>query len=163
VEERQVIPRSALVFHFEGMAEAGEPLPEPRGFDHYVRSDEHIADAGDLLTTIPADELLAAFSTAARCPERGVRDAFFAQSLLPNVSSVELPVLVITLDHSPVHSDPELMGGTLVFRGTRVSAQTLLDYLQDGCDLGAFLEEFPSVSRADAEEFLRLARPNVQS
>ena len=65
---------------------------------------------------------------------------------------------MITLDHSPVHSDPELMGGTLVFCGTRVPAQTLLDYLQDGYDLDGFLTEFPSVSRADAEEFLRLAR-----
>ena len=70
---------------------------------------------------------------------------------------------MITLDHSPVHSDPELMGGTLVFRGTRVPAQTLLDYLQDGCDLDGFLEEFPSVRRADAEEFLRLARPGARA
>ena len=54
------------------------------------------------------------------------------------------------------------MGGTLVFRGTRVPAQTLLDYLQDGYDLNGFLEEFPSVSRADAGEFLRLARPETQ-
>lgn len=51
------------------------------------------------------------------------------------------------------------MGGTLVFRGTRVPAQTLLDYLQDGYDLDGFLEEFPSVARVDAEEFLHLARP----
>ena len=65
---------------------------------------------------------------------------------------------MITLDHSPVHSDPELMGGTLVFCGTRVPAQTLLDYLQDGYDLGGFLAEFPSFASADAEEFLRLAR-----
>lgn len=64
---------------------------------------------------------------------------------------------IITLDHSPVHSDPELMGGTLVFCGTRVPAQTLLDYLQDGYGLDGFIEEFPSVARADAEEFLRLA------
>ena len=65
---------------------------------------------------------------------------------------------MITLDHSPVHSDPKRMGGTRVFRGTRVPAQTLLDYLQDGYDLDGFLEEFPTVARADAEEFLRLAR-----
>lgn len=70
---------------------------------------------------------------------------------------------MITLDHSPVISDPELMGGTLVFRGTRVSAQTLLDYLQDGYDLEGFLEEFPSVARVDAEEFLRLARNEVRA
>lgn len=48
------------------------------------------------------------------------------------------------------------MGGTLVFQGTRVPAQTLLDYLQDGYDLDGFLQEFPSVERQDAEEFLRL-------
>ncbi|MDQ6630906.1 MAG: DUF433 domain-containing protein [Verrucomicrobiota bacterium] len=63
---------------------------------------------------------------------------------------------MITLARSPVHSDPELMGGTLVFQGTRVSAQTLLDYLHDGYNLDGFLLEFPSVDRQDAEEFLRL-------
>ena len=63
---------------------------------------------------------------------------------------------MIALARSPVHSDPELMGGTLVFQGTRVPAQTLLDYVQDGYDLDGFLLEFPSVDRQDAEEFLRL-------
>ncbi len=58
---------------------------------------------------------------------------------------------------SPVRSDPALMGGTLVFRASRVPAQPLLDYLDDGCTLGEFLEMFPSVDRGDAEEFLRLA------
>lgn len=66
---------------------------------------------------------------------------------------------MITLAHSPVHSDPERMGGTLVFTGTRVAAQTLLDYLHDGYDLDEFLEEFPTVTRADAEEFMRLSCP----
>ena len=50
------------------------------------------------------------------------------------------------------------MGGTLVFRATRVPAQTLLDYLQDGYSVDEFLEMFPSVEREDAVEFLRLAR-----
>ena len=50
------------------------------------------------------------------------------------------------------------MGGTLVFRGTRVPAQTLLDYLDDHFSLDEFLEMFPSVRREDAVEFLRLAR-----
>lgn len=68
-----------------------------------------------------------------------------------------LPV-VLTLDHSPVHSDPELMGGTLVFRGTRVPAQTLLDYLDDHFSLDEFIDMFPSVQRDDAVELLRLAR-----
>jgi uncharacterized protein (DUF433 family) len=50
------------------------------------------------------------------------------------------------------------MGGTLVFRGTRVPAQTLLDYLDDGFSLEEFLEMFPSVCRNDAIEFMQLAR-----
>ena len=70
---------------------------------------------------------------------------------------------MITLDHSPVLSDPELMGGTLVFRGTRVPAQTLLDYLQDGFSVEEFLEMFPSVTYKDALQFLQLARNTTDS
>jgi uncharacterized protein (DUF433 family) len=64
---------------------------------------------------------------------------------------------VITLKHSPVHSDPEIMSGVLVFRGTRVPVQTLLDYLDDSCDLKEFLENFPTVKCEDALEFLESA------
>jgi uncharacterized protein (DUF433 family) len=65
---------------------------------------------------------------------------------------------MITLNQSPVISDPEILNGTLVFRGTRVPAQTLLDYLDDGITLLDFLENFPSVRKTDAVEFLKLAR-----
>jgi uncharacterized protein (DUF433 family) len=65
---------------------------------------------------------------------------------------------MITLDHSPVHSDPRILGGTLVFKGTRVKAQTLLDYLAAGDTLEVFLEDYPTVLRRDAELFLQLAR-----
>jgi uncharacterized protein (DUF433 family) len=51
-----------------------------------------------------------------------------------------------------------VLGGTLVFRHTRVPAQTLLDYRNDGFSLDQFLEFFPSVSRKDAEEFLQLVQ-----
>ena len=44
-------------------------------------------------------------------------------------------------------SDPEIMAGTPVFRGTRVPFQTLLDYLGSGAPLEEFLDDFPSVSR----------------
>lgn len=63
---------------------------------------------------------------------------------------------MLTLDHSPVTSSPEILGGTLVFRGTRVPVQTLLDYLNDGFSVEQFLEFFPSVRKDDAGEFLRL-------
>jgi len=70
---------------------------------------------------------------------------------------------VITFDHSPVHSDPEILGGTLVFRGTRVMAQSLLEYIDGGDSLDEFLAQFPSVKREDAEEFLRLVREDSYS
>ena len=63
---------------------------------------------------------------------------------------------MVTLDHSPVHSDPRILGGTLVFRGTRVKAQTLLDYIAAGDTVDTFLEHFPTVAREDAQEFLKL-------
>jgi uncharacterized protein (DUF433 family) len=65
---------------------------------------------------------------------------------------------MLTLDRSPVSATPGVLGGTLVFRGTRVPAQTLLDYIQDGFSVEQFLEYFPSVQREDAQEFLRLVR-----
>ena len=65
---------------------------------------------------------------------------------------------MVTLARSPVHSDPEVLGGTLVFRGTRIPAQTLLDYMDDGGCLEDFFRDFPSVSSEDAEAFLKLAR-----
>ncbi len=64
---------------------------------------------------------------------------------------------MVTLNRSPVHSDPLVMGGTVVFRASRVPAQTLLDYLDDGYSLEEFIEMFPTVERSDATEFLRLA------
>jgi uncharacterized protein (DUF433 family) len=64
------------------------------------------------------------------------------------------------LERSPVHSNPKVLGGTLVFQGTRVPAQTLLDYLDDGYSLEEFLDFFPSVKREDAQEFLKIARDN---
>ena len=56
------------------------------------------------------------------------------------------------------HSDPEIMGGTPVFQGTRVPVQTLLDYLEGGDTLDEFLDGFPGVSREQAIAFLELAK-----
>jgi uncharacterized protein (DUF433 family) len=58
----------------------------------------------------------------------------------------------------PIHSDPEIMGGTPVFLGTRVPVQTLVDYLEAGDPLDEFLEDFPSVSRDQAIAVLELAK-----
>ena len=69
---------------------------------------------------------------------------------------------MITLVQSPVSSDPEVMGGTLVFRNTRVPVQSLFEYLDDDFSLEEFLDNFPSVDRADAVNLLKLAREHVQ-
>ncbi len=50
--------------------------------------------------------------------------------------------------------DPEIMGGTPCFAGTRVPVRTLLDYLEGGDPLNEFLEDFPTVSRKKAVAFL---------
>ena len=46
-----------------------------------------------------------------------------------------------------IHSDPEIMGGTPVFVGTRVPLQNLIDYLEGGESVEDFLNAFPSVTR----------------
>lgn len=53
-----------------------------------------------------------------------------------------------------VHSDPEILSGTPVFVGTRVPARSLADYLAGGHSLDEFLEDFPTVRREQAVEFL---------
>lgn len=67
------------------------------------------------------------------------------------------------LHRSPVRSDPSVMGGTLVFRDSRVPAQSLLDYLDDGYTMDQFLEMFPTVQREYAVEFLRLVRGDTNA
>jgi uncharacterized protein (DUF433 family) len=57
-----------------------------------------------------------------------------------------------------VSSNPEIMGGTPVFHGTRVPVQTLLDYLEAGETIDDFLEGFPSVSREQVITFLEEAK-----
>ncbi len=54
--------------------------------------------------------------------------------------------------------DPEILGGTPVFRGTRVPLQTLFDYLEGGETLEEFLEGFPTVSRGMAIAALEEAK-----
>jgi uncharacterized protein (DUF433 family) len=62
-----------------------------------------------------------------------------------------------TLD-SVVQSDPEILGGTPVFRGTRVPVKNLLDYLAAGDTLDQFLDDFPTVERQQAVAALELAK-----
>ena len=57
-----------------------------------------------------------------------------------------------------IHSDPDILGGTAVFVGTRVPFQALLDYIEGGHPLADFLEDFPSVTREQAVAALEQAK-----
>lgn len=60
-----------------------------------------------------------------------------------------------------VHSNPEILGGTPVFLGTRVPVQSLFDYLEGGETLDEFLDQFPSVSKDQALAALDMACESV--
>ena len=59
---------------------------------------------------------------------------------------------------SVVHSDPDILGGTPVFVGTRVPVQALIDYIEGGHPLDEFLDDFPTVTREQAIAALEQAK-----
>lgn len=59
---------------------------------------------------------------------------------------------------SVFHSDPEILGGTVVFIGTRVPLENLIDYLEGGYTIDEFLDDFPSVTKDQAIKGLEQAR-----
>jgi len=60
-----------------------------------------------------------------------------------------------------VHSDPDILGGTPVFVGTRVPVKHMFDYLEAGDSLDRFLDHFPQVSREQAVAALADARESL--
>ena len=57
-----------------------------------------------------------------------------------------------------IKRDPEILGGTAVFDGTRVPITALFDYLEAGDSLDEFLDDFPGVSKEQAIGLLDMAR-----
>jgi uncharacterized protein (DUF433 family) len=53
--------------------------------------------------------------------------------------------------------DKEIVSGTPVFKGTRVPVQSLFDYLSHGDSLDVFLDDFPTVSKEQAEVVIEIA------
>ncbi len=68
-----------------------------------------------------------------------------------------------TIVTNVVTRSAEVMSGAAVFAGTRVTAQSLLDYLAGGHTLEEFLEDFPTVKRAQAVEFLSKLSQSFES
>jgi uncharacterized protein (DUF433 family) len=64
-----------------------------------------------------------------------------------NVNSVLVMGEYMPSTISVVHSDPDILGGTPVFVGTRVPFRNLIDYLERGHSLDEFLDAFPTVTR----------------
>ncbi len=65
------------------------------------------------------------------------------------------------MNYGAINIDPETMGGTPVFTGTRVTIQSLFDYIETGETLGEFLENFPTVKKEDVLQVLLMARKSL--
>ncbi len=59
---------------------------------------------------------------------------------------------------SPFTTDPNVMGGRLVFRGTRIPVDVLFENLADGLSLDEILDTYPSLNREDAIAAIALAK-----
>jgi uncharacterized protein (DUF433 family) len=72
------------------------------------------------------------------------------------------PAARLTANRSSViESDPEIMSGAPVFKGARVLAQTLIEYLEAGDSIDDFMEGFPSVTREQVIAFLEETKNRV--
>lgn len=60
-----------------------------------------------------------------------------------------------------IESNPEVMGGTPVFSGTRVPLQNLTDYLEGGDSIDVFLDQFPTVKREQVIAVLEMAKDRL--
>jgi uncharacterized protein (DUF433 family) len=128
-------------------------LPHPVRFDPRARP-------GCLRQKRPVTTLSNAFSIRRSTEQHGVlrsngalnRDAAQPLALLA------LPMYPRVMDPNQiVHSDPEILGGTPVFVGTRVPVDALIDFLEGGETIEYFLENYPGVSREQVFAFLEEA------
>ena len=62
-----------------------------------------------------------------------------------------------------IESTREILGGTPVFKGTRVPVRTLMDYLEAGDNINDFIIDFPTVSREQIKQALEIAREALGS
>lgn len=65
------------------------------------------------------------------------------------------------MTHLILNRDPEILGGTSVFTGTRVPVRVLSEHLEAGDSLDDFLDSFPTVSREQATQLLVLAMKQI--
>ena len=85
-----------------------------------------------------------------------------------NVSNGNIPQNGVNLSKEEVKyqatiisKDPEILGGTPVFSGTRVPVRILFEHLEAGDSLDDFIESFPTVTRNQAKQLLQLAMKQI--
>ena len=83
------------------------------------------------------------------------------QLQLPERERVELAARLNAQRSSVISADPDVMRGAPVFKGTRVLAQTLIEYLEAGDSIDDFLDGFPSVTREQVIAFLEETKARV--
>jgi len=81
------------------------------------------------------------------------------EGLLPNLSYIYNMEKIKDL----IHSDKEILGGQPVFKGTRVPVETLFMHLEKGVSMNEFLEDFPTVSKAQVVGILEIAEKLLTS
>jgi uncharacterized protein (DUF433 family) len=74
---------------------------------------------------------------------------------LPENERIELASRLLAQDSSVISAQPGMMSGAPVFKGTRVLAQTLIEYLEAGDSIDDFLEGYPSVTREQVIAFIQ--------
>ena len=62
-----------------------------------------------------------------------------------------------------INIDPEILGGTPVFNGTRVPVKNLFDYLETGETVETFLQDFETVSREQVLKVLEISEKLIQT
>jgi len=67
------------------------------------------------------------------------------------------------MDGNVINIDPEILGGTPVFFGTRVPIKNLFDYLETGDSIETFLEDFENVNKAQVVKVLEMCQQLIES
>lgn len=67
------------------------------------------------------------------------------------------------MDGKVINIDPEILGGTPVFFGTRVPIKNLFDYLETGDSIEVFLQDFEGVTRAQVKKVLEISQKLIES
>ncbi len=65
------------------------------------------------------------------------------------------------MNYGPINIDPETMGGTPVFTGTRIPVQTLFNYIEGGDSLNEFLDDYPTILKEAAIQVLNMAKQTL--